>query len=144
MIYGIFGNLDEDERDRTLAALRQALPQGAVFVFDCFTEAYAKEAIMPRDWYANEGEGFWRRGPHLVLEGGAVLEDIRSTVNSYHVISRSGKMKSYHIRHRWYDRAELELVLDRAGFELESLGAGLDGNEDPAKWMGVVARRTGQ
>lgn len=145
MIYGIFGNLDEDERDRTLAALARALPAGAAFVFDCFTEDYARESIMPRDWYAREGDGFWRGGPHLVCERGTVFEEARTVVNSYHIVDLGfpfrGRIKTCHVRHRWYDRAELETLLARAGFDLETMDAGLDGSEDPAKWMGVVARR---
>lgn len=145
MIYGIFGNLDEDERDRTLSSLARALPSGAAFIFDCFTEAYARESIMPRDWYTREGDGFWRRGPHLVFEHGTVFEEARTVVNSYHIVDLGfpfrGRVKTCCVRHRWYDRAELEAILSRAGFILESLGAGLDGSEDPAKWMGVVARR---
>ncbi len=141
MVYGIFCNLSDSERDRSLASLAKSLPPGAPFIFDVFTEEYVKNAILPRDWYAVKKDGFWKADRHIVLEESFLKEEERCLINSYHVVNRFGKINSWHIRHRWYEQEELKALLLDHGFSPTFFGGGLAGDEDPELWQGVLAKR---
>lgn len=67
MIYGTFGVLAPDDQSRLLQRITDALQPGGLFVFDVFTEHYARAARAQDGWFPSESDGFWQADPHITL-----------------------------------------------------------------------------
>ncbi len=145
MVYGIFGNLSNAERDRALSRLASALRPGARFVFDVFTEAYARREALKESWCCVLKDGFWMSGPHLVLEKSWIYEADRTIFNAYYLLDSRGTLHTRLVRHRWYDAAELTAVLERRGFRPVLIAGDLTGApmDDGGDWIAVAAEFAG-
>lgn len=141
MIFGDFCVLSPVERDGLLINIRRALRPGGLFLFDCFTELYLP-GPDERAWYTMLYDGFWREEENLVLELKHRYPEERVHLNRYLIITADGEVKSSHIWHRWYERAELRSVLKEAGFELDGMWGDLAGAplQPSPEWFGVAAR----
>src|SRR5574341_505822 len=69
LIYGDFCPLNPEERARLLQNVRRALKSNGEFVLDVTTRECRMKHGHKNRWYALKS-GFWKPGPHLVLEEG--------------------------------------------------------------------------
>jgi len=136
LIYGIFGNLCEKDRDNVLHRLHEALRPGARFVFAVFSEASARREALKGEWYFAQKDGFWRPQPHLVLERSWFYENDQTIFNTYYVIGEDGAVETNIVRHRWYTEDELPVILKKHGFKTISMSHPFE--ED---WLTVVAEK---
>lgn len=139
LIYGDFCPLSPAQRDNLLARVRRALKPGGVFVFDASTPALrARHRVRP-NWYAAPEGGFWRPGPHLVLERGFTYPgDI--TLDQFVVIEPDGTLTIYRNWFQDYTRATLTQVIEAAGFSVRACWNDLAGTPyaPGGEWLGVV------
>jgi len=140
LIYGDFCPLSPDQRARMLANVRRALKPGGRFVLDVTTPVLRERAGAKNGWYAADG-GFWRPGPHLVLEQGFAYEgDI--FLDQYTVIDPDGRATVYRNWFQDYSPDAIRAELEAGGFTVEGLYGDLTGAPFQAgsEWIGVVAR----
>jgi SAM-dependent methyltransferase len=139
LIYGDFCVPGPQQRAQLLAHVCRVLTPGGAFVLDVSTPALRRKAGLKNGWYATEG-GFWKPGPHLVLEQGfAYPEDL--FLDQYVVIEEDGKVSVYRNWFQDYSPERIRLELESAGFQVASLWGDLTGTPltDDSDWIGVVA-----
>jgi len=139
LIYGDFCPLSPDQRARLLANVRRALQPGGHFVLDVSTPCLRRRAGLKKSWAAAPG-GFWKPGPHLVLEQGFAYEgDI--FLDQYVVLEESGKISVYRNWFQDFTPETIRAELEASGFAVESLWADLTGapSHPDSEWIGVVA-----
>ncbi|MBG0786164.1 MAG: class I SAM-dependent methyltransferase [Anaerolineaceae bacterium] len=141
LIYGDFCPLNPDQRSRLLANVRRALKPGGRFVLDVTTRTLRAKYGVEHGWYAVE-TGFWRPGPHLVLEEGFDYPEEKIYADQHIVIDPDGKVSVYRNWFQDYDPAMLTAELEAGGFEVEGLWGDLSGAPLTAdsEWIGAVAR----
>lgn len=140
LIYLDFGVLPDAPRDRLLDSLRLALRPGGVFVFDVHAPSRQRVADSAVRVERADG-GFWRPGPHLVIETtyryGEGLD-----LNQYAVVA-GASITTYRVWDRPYTVTQLRLLLRRHGFAIDDVWSDLTGaprrRSSPA--LGIVARR---
>jgi SAM-dependent methyltransferase len=140
-IYGEVCTLSPPKLDRFLGNVRRALRPGGRFVFDVSTRRAPKRTGRP-NWYAVE-TGFWKPGPHLVLEQGFHYDEESVHLDQYIVIEEDGTIQVYR---NWlvdYTLETITAVLEHAGFEVESAWSDLCGTEyrTDSEFIGVVATK---
>ncbi|NTV37381.1 MAG: class I SAM-dependent methyltransferase [Anaerolineaceae bacterium] len=141
LIYGDFCPLSPDQRARLLDNVHRALKPGGYFALDVSTPLLRQREGLKNGWYAAQN-GFWKPGPHLVLEQGFAYEgDI--FLDQYIVIEETGKISIYRNWFQDYTANTITTELKANGFAVESLwgdltGAPVSPNTD---WIGVIARR---
>jgi SAM-dependent methyltransferase len=140
MIYLDFGVLPDAPRDRLLDAVRLALRPGGLFAFDVHgpsRERVTDAAISVRQ----VDGGFWRPGPHLVLET-TYRYDEDLDLNQYAVVA-GDSMTTYRVWDRAYSVTDLRALLRRHGFGLTNAWSDLAGTprRRSSPTLGVVARR---
>jgi SAM-dependent methyltransferase len=122
------------------ANIRRALLPGGRFIFDVTTPHLREKEGLKNGWYAAQS-GFWKSGPHLVLEQGfSYPGDVY--LDQYTVIEDSGKTSVYRNWFQDYTAETIRAELEANGFEVESLWNDLTGtpHEPTSFWIGVVAR----
>lgn len=140
LIYGDFCPLSPDQRSRLLANVRRALKPGGYFVLDVSTPILRQRDGLKNGWYTLKS-GFWKPGPHLVLEQGFGYEgDIY--LDQYIVIEENGKISVYRNWFQDYTAETIRAELESNGFSVTSLWSDLTGTPyHPAtEWIGIVAR----
>jgi SAM-dependent methyltransferase len=142
LIYGDFCVLEDADRDRLLDAIRRALRPGGAFVLDVTTASYMAEAAFPNEWYIAPEGGFWKPGPHLVLQQRYHYPEDDTTLDQYLVIEEDGTFSAYHNWLHHYSPATLTPILEAHGFTLEGVYGDLTGAPytPDSRWLGVVAR----
>jgi SAM-dependent methyltransferase len=141
LIYGDFCPLSPDQRSRLLGNVRRALKPGGRFVLDVTTRTLRAKYGVKHGWYAVD-TGFWRPGPHLVLEEGFDYPEEKIYADQHIVIDPDGKVSVYRNWFQDYDPAMLTAELEAGGFEVEGLWGDLSGAPLTAdsEWIGAVAR----
>ena len=142
LIYGDFCPLFPAERATLLARIHRALKPGGRFVFDASTPEQHTRYGMGVNWYAAPEGGFWRPGPHLVLEHGfSYPDDI--FLDQHVVIEPDGTPTVYRFWFQDYTPPRITAELADHGFNVESTWGDLTGAPyTPAScWLGVVAIR---
>jgi SAM-dependent methyltransferase len=140
LIYGDLCPLAPEQRRRLLANVRRALGPGGCFALDVTTPALRRHAGLKKGWYAAQG-GFWKPGPHLVLEQGFAYEqDVY--LDQYVVIEAGGKISVYRNWFQDYTASSIRAELEANGFAVESLWSDLTGSvyTSSSDWIGVIAR----
>jgi SAM-dependent methyltransferase len=140
MIYGDLCVLSDEERDALLGKVRRMLRPGGHFVCDV-TQPRAHHYLDGYNrWSVALGGGFWRPGPHLVLEQGFTYPDDIS-LQQYIVIELDGTQTIYRNWFHDYTPETIRAVFAAAGFEKIALYADLMGSPltDESAWCGVVA-----
>ncbi len=142
LIYGDFCVLNDQARDRVLANVHTMVAPGGLFAFDVTTPTHRDRYGAPRSWSASTG-GFWKPGPHLVLDQ---LFDYPETVVSLRrsvVIEEDGDVYDYRIWTHLYTLESIEPVLRRAGFELLEAWSDLAGAPfaSDSEWLAFLVRR---
>jgi SAM-dependent methyltransferase len=140
LIYLDFGVLPDEPRNRLLDGVRVALRPGGLFAFD--VHAPARERVTDAAITVQRSEGgFWRPGPHLVLETSYRYEDSLD-LNQYAIVE-AGSITTYRVWDRAYSLTQLRALLRRHGFAIEAAWSDLAGApfRRSSETVGVVARR---
>lgn len=143
LIYGDFCPLSPEQRAKLLANIRSALKPGGWFILDVTTPRLRQKYGLQNGWYAAE-QGFWKPGPHLVLEQGFAYPD-DLFLDQYIVIESDGKISVYHNWFQEYSPDTIRSELETGGFEIVSLWGDLTGTPytPDSEWIGIVARTIG-
>lgn len=138
-VYGELCVLSQERRDRFLALVHRALRPGGRFAFDVTTPR--QERPLGTTWHVSEG-GFWRPGPHLVLQRGIDYEDDLH-LDEYLVVEADGAFLVYRNWFLDYTPETLVPVLESSGFRVESTWSDLEGTpyREGSEFLGVVAVR---
>ncbi len=142
LIYGDFCPLNPDQRSILLKNVHRALKPGGFFVLDVTTPLCHQRHGNSNRWYAAE-RGFWRPGPHLVLEEGFEYPDQDIYLDQMIVIEENGATTVYR---NWFQDYTPEGITDEllsGGFKVRSLWNDLMGTPytEDTEWIGVVAQR---
>lgn len=142
LIYGDFCPLGPEQRARLLHNIRRALQPGGKFVLDVSTPEHRRKYGNKNGWYAAES-GFWKPGPHLVLEEGFDYPEQLIWLDQYIVIEADGTTSIYRNWFQDYTPESITEELARNGFRVESLWADLTGTaySPDSEWIGIVADR---
>jgi SAM-dependent methyltransferase len=141
LIYGDFCPLSPEQRARLLASVHAALKPGGCFILDVTTPLCRQKYGLKNGWYA-AGQGFWKPGPHLVLEKGFVYPN-DLFLDQFIVIEGDGKISVYRNWFQDYTPATISAELAAGGFEIESLWGDLTGMPytPDSEWIGIIARK---
>lgn len=142
LIYGDYCPLSPEQRAKLLANVRKALKPGGCFILDVSTPRLRQKHGLKNGWYAT-GQGFWKPGPHLVLEQGfSYPGDL--FLDQYTVIEGDGKISVYRNWFQDYTPETIRAELTAGGFEVESLWSDLTGTPitPDSEWIGVAARKS--
>jgi hypothetical protein len=140
-IYGELNVFSDKKRDLLLDRIQRALKPGGVVIFDVTTRKLHVTAGLRNGWQACNG-GFWRPGPHLVLEQGFDYPKTDVWLDQYLVVDEQG----CHVYRNWfhdYSRETLEPVLKRTGFAVVNWWGDLTGSKfsDDGEWIALAARK---
>jgi SAM-dependent methyltransferase len=142
LIYGDFCPLDPQQRATLLKNVNRGLKPGGRFVLDVTTREHRRKHGNKNNWYAAES-GFWKPGPHLVLEEGFDYPEQSIWLNQYTVIEGDGKVSVYRNWFQDYTSETITEELALGGFSVESLWGDLTGRQHSpdSEWIGIVARK---
>lgn len=142
LIYGDFCVLAPDRRSRLLGNVYRALKKDGRFALDVSTRMHRQRYGAKNTWYVAKS-GFWRPGPHLVLEQGFDYPDESIYCDQYTVVEPDGSLTVYRNWFQDYTPATLRAELDAHGFEVEGVWNDLAGSPltEDGEWIGVVARK---
>ncbi len=138
-VYGELSTLEPADRDDFLRRIHRALRPGGRLAFDVSTPHLHAEAGLRNGWYVSEG-GFWKPGPHLVLEQGFAYEGDLN-LHQYVVVEADGAVSVYRNWFQEYTPETIVPVLERQGFAVEGLWGSLAGApcRPDGDWVAVVA-----
>lgn len=142
LIYGDYCTFESEQRSRLLENVHRALKPGGHFVLDVTTRLHRKRHGVQNGWYVSQG-GFWRPGPHMVLEQGFDYPEAKIYLDQYLVIEADGMLSVYRNWFQDYDREMITAELADGGFEVVGLFGDLTGTpySGENEWIGVVAIR---
>jgi SAM-dependent methyltransferase len=138
LIYGDFCPLNPEQRSTLLRNVHRALKPGGRFVLDVTTPEHRKRTGNRNRWYTAEG-GFWKPGPHLVLEEGFAYPD-SIWLDQCVVIEADGTLSVYR---NWFQDYTPEMItaeLEQGGFAVESVWGDLTGQvyTPESEWIGLA------
>ncbi len=142
LIYGDFCVLSPEKRRILLGNIHRALKPDGRFVLDVTTRVCRNRHGLKNGWYA-ANSGFWKPGPHLVLEQGFDYPEQSIWLDQYTVIDETGVVYVYR---NWYqDYIPITIIeeLQQSNFKVESIWGDLAGSEYTvdSEWIGVVASK---
>ena len=140
LIYGDFCALPPDQRARLLANVKRALKPGGRFVLDVTTPHLRRRVGLKNSWYAVQS-GFWKPGPHLVLEGGFAYPEEDVYLDQYIVVEADGEISVYRNWFQDYTAETIHAELEAGGFAVQGLWSDLTGTpyQPDSDWIGVIA-----
>ena len=142
LIYGDFCPLPPAERATLLKRIHRALKPGGRFVFDVSTPRHHALHGLQSNWYAAPEGGFWKPGPHFVLERGfAYPDDIY--LDQYIILEPQQDATLYRFWFQDYTPERIAAELAAHGFSMIAHWGDLLGTPYTveSEWLGVVARR---
>lgn len=142
LIYGDYCPLSPEQRSRLLQNVLRALKPGGHFVLDVTTRALRAKHGQKNGWYVLES-GFWKPGPHLVLEEGFDYPEQAIYLDQSIVIEADGRLSVYRNWFQDFDGDSITRELTRAGLRVDSLWNDLQGTpfREGGDWIGVVAQK---
>jgi SAM-dependent methyltransferase len=142
LIYGDFCPLSPEQRSTLLKNIHRALKPGGRFVLDVTTRECRKKHSNQNRWYAAES-GFWKPGPHLVLEEGFDYPEQFIWLDQYTVVEPDEKITVYRNWFQDYTTETITAELQQHGFDVDSLYGDLTGKPyaPDSEWIGIVASR---
>ena len=142
LIYGDFCPLNPEQRSTLLRNIQRALKPNGKFALDVTTRECRKQHGNKNHWYAAES-GFWKPGPHLVLEEGFDYPEQSIWLDQYTVIEADGKVSIYHNWFQDYTPETITQELEQGGFSVESLWGDLTGQPYTLdrEWIGLITRK---
>lgn len=142
LIYGDFCPLNPEQRSRLLRNIYRALKSNGKFMLDVTTREHRKKHGNKNKWHALES-GFWKPGPHLVLEQGFDYPEQSVWLDQYTIIEADGKISVYRNWFQDYTPDTITAELWEAGFSIESVHGDLAGAPytPESEWIGLVTSR---
>jgi SAM-dependent methyltransferase len=142
LIYGDFCPLSPGQRALLLQNVRRALKPGGYFVLDVSTRECRKQHSNRNGWRVL-ASGFWKPGPHLLLEDGFDYPAQSIWLDQAVVIEENGKISVYRNWFQDYTPETITAELQAGGFAFESLWGDLTGKlyTDGSEWIGLVTRK---
>ncbi len=142
LIYGDFCPLNPQQRSTLLENIHRALKPGGRFVLDVTTREHRRKHGNKNGWYALES-GFWKPGPHLVLEEGFDYPEQSVWLDQYIVVEGDGKVSVYRNWFQDYTPETITAELMQGGFSVESLWGDLTGASytSDGEWIGLVTSK---
>ncbi|HOU15066.1 MAG TPA: class I SAM-dependent methyltransferase [Anaerolineae bacterium] len=142
LIYGDFCPLSPEQRAKLLGNVQRALKPGGYFVLDVSTPILRQKHGNKNGWYAVE-TGFWKPGPHLVLEEGFAYPEQSIFLDQYIVIEASGQISVYRNWFQDFSRETITTELEQAGFVVQNVWNDLLGTPftEDTEWIGLVAQK---
>lgn len=141
LIYGDFCPLSPSQRSQLLKNIKQALKPGGYFALDVTTPHHRKKYGVKNGWYATD-KGFWKPGPHLVLDEGFDYPDQDIFLDQSIVIEPNHKISVYRNWFQDYTKERITKELAAGGFQVEGVWSDLMGTPyaEDTDWIGVVTR----
>ena len=141
LIYGDFCPLSPEQRSKLLANIHRALKPGGYFVLDVTTRHHRQKYGNQNNWYAVKS-GFWKPGPHLVLEDGFDYPEESIYLDQAIVIEDGGKISIYR---NWFQDYSLETItreLAEGSFTTISAWNDLTGTPytQDTEWIGLITQ----
>ena len=142
LIFGDYCTFPPEDRIKLLGNVHRALRPGGHFILDVSTRVLRDRYGLKNGWYVSQS-GFWRPGPHLVLESGFDYPQEAIWVDQYIIIESSGKMTVYRNWFQDFDRESIIEELTEGGFDVQSVWGDLEGTpySEESEWIGLVAKR---
>ena len=142
LIFGDYCPLSPEQRRKLLENVQRCLKPGGYFVLDVSTPALRKKYGSRNGWYAVE-TGFWKPGPHLVLEEGFDYPEQNIFLDQAIVIEESGRISVYRNWFQDYNRDNITAELEAGGFAVKSVWNDLTGTPftEDTEWIGIIAQR---
>ena len=142
LIYGDFCPLNPEQRTKLLQNIHSALKPNGKFVLDVTTRECRRKYGIKNSWRAMES-GFWKPGPHLVLEEGFDYPDQSIWLDQYTVIETNGKISVYRNWFQDYTPESITVELSQGGFCVESLWGDLTGQSytPDSEWIGLITSK---
>jgi SAM-dependent methyltransferase len=142
LIYGDLCVLSPEKRDALLDRVHRALKPGGQFVFDVTTRRLRARLGVKNGWYVAES-GFWKPGPHLVLEQGFDYPEHDTYLDQYIVIEADGRLSVYRNWFLDYSPQTITPVLEARGFVVRGVWGDLTGlpYTPGSEWIGLVAQK---
>ena len=139
LIYGDFCPLNPGQRSQLLKNVYHALKQNGKFVLDVTTRKHRKKYGSRNGWRALES-GFWKPGPHLVLEEGFDYPEQSIWLDQMITMEADGKISIYRNWFQDYTPDSIQVELEQSGFHLESLWGDLTGQPytSESEWIGLI------
>ena len=141
LIYGDFCPLSPEQRSELLTNIHRALKPGGYFVLDVTTRHHRRKYGNQNNWYAVKS-GFWKPGPHLVLEDGFDYPEESIYLDQAIVIEDGGNITVYR---NWFQDYSLEMItkeLNAGGFAVIAAGNDLAGTlyTEDSEWIGLITQ----
>lgn len=139
LIYGDFCPLNPEQRATLLKNIHRALKPDGKFVLDVSTRECRNKHSSKNGWQVL-GNGFWKPGPHLLLEEGYDYPEQSIWLDQYVTIEADGKISVYR---NWFQDYTPETITDellQGGFSVESFWGDLTGQPytPENEWIGLV------
>ncbi|TFG55219.1 MAG: class I SAM-dependent methyltransferase [Methanomassiliicoccus sp.] len=141
LIYGDLCALSDVNMSALLGKVFGWLNPEGHFIFDTMKTELIGE-LSEQEWHGGEF-GFWRDGPHLVLQRRYDFLDHPASVNQYIVLEAGEDPVVYRVWFNYIDEKRARSLIDEHGFETLGIwsdlkGTPVGGND---QWMGVLARK---
>ncbi|HBX69816.1 MAG TPA: SAM-dependent methyltransferase [Chloroflexi bacterium] len=142
LIYGDFCPLSAEQRSQLLGNIHRALKPGGFFALDVTTRSHRQKHGSSNGWYLVEN-GFWKPGPHLVLEEGFDYPEESIYLDQAIVIEIDGKISVYRNWFQDYSLKTITAELAAGGFDIQSVWSNLTGTSytEDTEWIGLVTRK---
>jgi SAM-dependent methyltransferase len=142
LIYGDFCPLNPEQRATLLQNVQRALKANGKFVLDVTTRECRRKYGIRNSWHAI-ASGFWKPGPHLLLEEGFDYPEQSLWLDQYTVIEANGKITVYRNWFQDYTPESITAELTQGGFSVESLCGDLTGQPYTldSEWIGLITRK---
>lgn len=142
LIYGDFCPLSPEHRSKLLHNVHRALKPGGFFVLDVTTRLHRRKFGNRNNWYMVES-GFWKPGPHLVLEEGFDYPEQSVFLDQFIIIEGDGQISIYRNWFQDYTRETIIQELKKGDFTIQSIWGDLTGTPytEDTEWIGVVAQK---
>lgn len=141
LIYGDYCVLNPNERQTLLANIKRALKPGGRFALDVSTRLHRQYNGLHTNWYAGES-GFWKPGPHIVLEQGFDYPQHDIFLDQYIVIEADTTLSIYRNWYQDYNPASISAELEDAGFDVTGMWGDLTGTAytPETEWIAVISQ----
>lgn len=142
LIFGDFCPLNPGQRITLLKNIHRALKSNGKFAFDVTTRQHRRKYGSKNGWYILES-GFWKPGPHLVLEEGFDYPEQSIWLDQATVLEADGKISVYRNWFQDYTPATITEEIQQNGFVVEGCWGDLTGQSHTpeSEWIGLIARK---
>jgi len=139
LIYGDFCPLNPEQRSKLLHNVYRALKPDGKFVLDVSTPECRRKYGIKNGWRAMHN-GFWKPGPHLLLEEGFDYPELSIWLDQYTVIEANGYLSVYRNWFQDYTPETIAAELLQGGFAVENLWSDLTGQPytPDSEWIGLI------